>query len=75
MTFLKVGDRVRVKKDRVDGFKQPWRGRFEKGRTGTVIALKESRFTPITVLWDHSSRAQDYDFTIKMNEIDLEVIE
>lgn len=71
------GDRVRVKADRADGYRQPWRDRFKKGRAGTVRGFKDGigLHLRVKVLWDHNKRGNDLDFTIELNARDLELAE
>lgn len=73
MTIRDKGTRVRVKWERTDGFTQPWRGRFEKGREGTVLGVTHGG--KVRVQWDHSARGKDYDFRMEMRYEDLEVVQ
>lgn len=70
------GTRVRVKWECTDSYLQPWRGRFEKGREGTVIGpghvlMGQPR---IRVQWDHNKRGKPHDFRLDMPALDLEVV-
>jgi hypothetical protein len=53
MITFEIGDRVTMKPEAADGFKQPWRGRFENGREGTVMKSPHEGFTGVWVEWDH----------------------
>jgi hypothetical protein len=68
---FKVGDRVIVPPEEVDSFIQPWRGRFEKARQGTVIEIDErSPWRPVRVLWDHK-RGTRANWTMSLRHRDL----
>lgn len=74
MIAFKVGDRVRVKADRADGFCQPWRGRFEKGRVGTVTKVDAigGPWERVSVLWD-TKRGTNAAWTLSMHKSDIEL--
>lgn len=73
-----VGDRVRVKWECTDHYVQPWRGRFEKGRVGTVIGFRDEggHWMRVKVRWDHkpSRRMREWEWEIFINPNDLEVV-
>lgn len=73
MTEFKIGDRVRVKLECAEGYRQPWSDRFKKGRTGTVIN-PDAHWGRVRVQWDYGSRGRDYDFQMYMIRSDLEVV-
>lgn len=75
VTVLKNGDRVKVKPDRADGFLQPWRDRFTKGREGTVIDATDFGCR-VLVEWDAKGRARyPSDFRLPMSLNDLMLVE
>lgn len=69
---FKMGDRVRLKEGHAEGFTQPWRSRFAKGRIGTVIG--ESPSGAIRVQWDHAARFHAHNYRLDMRDNEIEVI-
>ena len=69
---FKMDDRVRLKDGCADGFIQPWRGRFAKGRLGTVMG--ESPSGAIRVQWDHAPRYNACNYQLDMRDNEIEVI-
>lgn len=75
---FEVGDRVRVKAECAGGYTQPWRGRFEAGREGTVVReigqwCGHQRWK---VKWDsHRKPKYPTDWDLDMRSADLEPVE
>ena len=67
---FKVGDRVKIKADRVDGYLQPWRNRFKSGRQGTVSAIYGGG--RLWVNWDNAKNAL---WGLTHHESDLEKVQ
>lgn len=68
-----VGDRVRVKPSQCVHFIQPWRGRFERGREGTILRGPSANVSGWLVEWDHRGRAKyPSDWRLVMAPGDLE---
>lgn len=74
MSDLKIGARVRVKKSAQSSFVQPWRGRFEKGREGTIIRGPSANVHGWTVEWDHGRVKYPIDWRMVHASADLVVI-
>lgn len=72
---LKIGARVRVKPSEACRYVQPWRGRFEKGRVGTVVMAPSDVLRGWSVIWDHKKVKYPRDYKMVMYEPDIEVVE
>lgn len=73
---LEIGARVRVKPKAADRFIQPWRGRFERGRMGTVIRGPSENICGWMVEWDHARTVKyPHEWRMVMSMSDLDVIE
>jgi hypothetical protein len=70
MTF-NVGDRVQVKPSAAISFIQPWRGRFEKGRIGTVISGPKANIRGYLVQWDCARCIRPRDWQMDHRPEDL----
>lgn len=75
MMDIQVGDRVKLKKEVADLYVQPWRGRFEKGRLGTVVALPGGAVRGFRVKWDHGKVKYPHEWEIIHPYDDIIVVE
>ena len=71
---IEVGDRVKLKKDAAQYYVQPWRGRLEKGRFGTVVALPFGAVRGFRVKWDHRKVKFPYEWEVIHPHDDLVVV-
>lgn len=72
---LRIGSRVTLHSRRHDGFTQPWRGRFQKGREGTVICGPAPNIHGWLVEWDHRATKYPYEWRMVHPADDLVVIQ
>lgn len=72
---MRVGDRVKVRKDAASSFVQPWRGRFEKGREGTIVQSPGRGVRGWLVEWDHGKVRWPHEWRMIHRSEELLVIE
>lgn len=75
MSEIHVGARVCVKKSRACTFIQPWRGRFEKNRMGTVVSGPSANVHGWLVEWDHGKVKYSDEWKTIMSSDDLLVVQ
>lgn len=70
-----IGNRVRIKPDAIGSYRIPWRDRFRRGLTGTVVRHGFSN-EELVVAWDIPDKRVRYpaDWTFSVNERDLETV-
>lgn len=71
MNKFKIGDRVMVKPQSADGFLQPWRGRFNAGRIGTISDSPYKKDGYFFVRWDHRGGGIEHHWNMWIHERDL----
>jgi hypothetical protein len=71
---IQVGDRVKLVPERAQGFIQPWRGRFERGRAGTVLSGPAANIRGFWVEWDHGKTKYPSAWRMDMEPDDLVVV-
>ncbi len=72
---MEIGDRVVMKKSSACNFVQPWRGRFEKGREGTVIQSPSANVRGWMVEWDHGKVKWPHEWKLVHSHDELIVID
>jgi hypothetical protein len=74
MSEFKIGDRVRVKPERCDGYVQPWRNRFKAGRMGTIMQIPSQTVYRYAVQWDCKHAKYVWEWNIYHPACDLELV-
>ena len=69
--MIEIGSRVKIRKEAARTFIQPWRGRFERGRVGTVVASPSANVRGWLVEWDHGKTKYPHDWRMVVRHEDL----
>lgn len=73
MAQFMVGDRVKVKPARIDGFLQPWRGLFAAGRVGVIVRGPSANVHGFVVCWAKKKPKYAGSFDVVHSPEDLEL--